>query len=76
MRRLTENRSTPPILRDGDLLVATVFPDTDLLHQFSLVVYDDGRFECCERLFQSIGSRTIFHKESGKLERHELEPLV
>ena len=42
--RLSENRSTAPCLREGDLLVANLLPMSRAVHQVSFVVRADGRF--------------------------------
>ncbi len=75
LRRLSENRSTSPTLREGDLLVANLLPVSNLIHQFSIIVYDDGRFESSERLFGTPNTNSIYHKESGDLEPGKLVAL-
>ena len=75
LRRLSENRSTSPTLREGDLLVANLLPVSKWIHQFSIIVYDDGRFESSERLYGIPNANSIYHKESGNLEPEKLEML-
>ena len=75
MRRLSENRTTSPTLREGDLLVANLLPVSKLIHQFSIIVYDNGRFESSERLYGIPNANSIFHKESGDLEPEKLAML-
>ncbi len=75
MRRLSENRTTSPTLRQGDLLVGNLLPESKLIHQFSIIVYDDGRFESSERLFGIPNANSIYHKESGNLDPEKLAML-
>ena len=75
LRRLSENRTTSPTLREGDLLVANLLPVSKLIHQFSIIVYEDGRFESSERLYGTPDSNSIYHKESGDLEPEKLAIL-
>jgi hypothetical protein len=45
------------------------------MHQFSIIVYDDGRFESSERLYGAPNNTSIYHKESGELEVGKLAAL-
>ena len=46
-----------------------------LIHQFSIIVYDDGRLESSERLYGTPNANSIYHKESGNLEPGKLAEL-
>jgi hypothetical protein len=71
--RLSENRSTAPTLREGDLLVANLFPVSVAIHQVSFVVRADGRFESSERITASRDRHAIYHKETGVIPSPEIE---
>lgn len=71
--RLSENRSTAPTLREGDLLVANLLPVSVAVHQVSFVVRADGRFESSERVTASRDRNSIYHKETGVIPSPEIE---
>ncbi len=75
--RLSENRSTSPTFRQGDLLVANLLPASVALHQVSFVVQADGRFESSERVTgcRSQNKNSIYHKECGVIRSTELENI-
>lgn len=71
--RLSENRSTAPTFREGDLLVANLLPVSKVVHQVSFIVQADGRFESSERVTASQGRNSIYHKETGVIPTADLE---
>jgi hypothetical protein len=71
--RLSENRSTAPTLREGDLLVANLLPVSVAVHQVSFVVLADGRFESSERITGARDRNSIYHKETGVVPLPEIE---
>ena len=48
--RLREYRSSPPRLKEGELLIGFLAPISRRVHMVSIVIRDDGRFELAERL--------------------------
>lgn len=64
-RRLSENRSTTPLLQTGELLVASAMPISTRVHQLHLVLDNDGQFESAERFVRST-SNSLYHKEIGR----------
>ena len=71
--RLSENRSTAPTLRAGDLLVANLLPVSVAVHQVSFVVRTDGHFKASERVTGLHDRNSIYHKETGLISSPEME---
>ena len=73
--RLSENRSTPPILNEDELLVASAFPVSRNIHQLTIVIREDARFEFSERITPVLTQNAVYHKETGRVSADHLGRL-
>ena len=73
--RLREYSSTPPRLKEGELLIAFLAPISSRVHMVSIVIRGDGRFELAERLSGPPGHNSIYHHEHGEIDQTRMTEL-
>jgi hypothetical protein len=73
--RLSKNRSTPSLLRSGELLVGAAWPISTRVHQLLIVVGDNGSIEWSERVTGGHESDGVYHSECGQISAETINQI-